>query len=383
MKNKNMGQNIIEYIREETLKKILSVKSVKKSWHNGWKEKIEQYIGTPATVTSILNLGDHLRDIFKETSPESDTRGSRAETSANGNDENAQGILSESGTCWENLVCWYLNLCLIGRRTVVFKNYKSFMPSCINEALTVTYTTRDGKKHESDSELDLVAITFPNSIDYAIDKEEIEAFNTTDNRRINTHSRKYPLKPVLDYLCARDFKDLKIDVLQCKTNWNDNVQILLLWDIIYNDFRSKPMDKKNTGCFKHGIYVGTSAYSINDLPEGAFSYSFITAPSNSLIDDNGNDAYTTEKVSIWRVNRLSGGNYWGKQTVPGVASSVKDILLKGPLNKEEKNISETLSNAIPLLSSNAINCYHPSTTQIDPVGNSNPRDFIYNISFEE
>ena len=40
---------------------------------------------------------------------------------------------------------------------------------------------------------------------------------------------------VSNYLCARDFDSFEIGVIQCKTNWNDNAQIPMLWDMIYSN----------------------------------------------------------------------------------------------------------------------------------------------------
>src|SRR5690606_33300354 len=59
------------------------------------------------------------------------------------------------GHAWEGLVCWYLNLCLVGTRAVVIKNPIQW-PTPVRDALTVTYGNVRTNK-----ESDLLGIVFP------------------------------------------------------------------------------------------------------------------------------------------------------------------------------------------------------------------------------
>lgn len=106
---------------------------------------------------------------------------------------------------------------------------------------------------------------------------------------------------------AKYFELFQIGVIQCKSNWNENSQIPMLWDIIYN----------SGGIPAQHIMVGTETFNLKDLKR--FTYSFVTMPSNAL---NG---YSSTRVEISRVRNLSGGNYWGVPTKNGVAKSVKEI----------------------------------------------------------
>ena len=92
-----------------------------------------------------INLGDHLAEIFKTTS-----QGTRT-----------QADVSGGGKLWEAIVCWYLNLCLIGTRTVVIKHKKDLIPEPIKEAISVKYGN-----FISNTKADLIAITFPNKEEY-------------------------------------------------------------------------------------------------------------------------------------------------------------------------------------------------------------------------
>lgn len=47
----------------------------------------------------------------------------------------------------------------------------------------------------------------------------------------------------LNILVDRDANSIDINVIQCKTNWNDNAQIPMLWDMVYN---AQSFKNKNT-----------------------------------------------------------------------------------------------------------------------------------------
>ena len=122
------------------------------------------------TANDIFSIGDHLRDIFKTT----------------GQAGRSQSDVSAGGTVWEALVCWYLNLCLLGRRTFVLKHNRELIPNPIYKAITVNYGT-----FRSNTESDLIAITFPDEDEYKIDKSHIRipSLNLED---IYPSPKKYP-----------------------------------------------------------------------------------------------------------------------------------------------------------------------------------------------
>jgi len=303
-----MSQNIIEYLREEVIKMVLNTPSVKKVWPT-WKLQIKTLIPN-LSERQIYDLGDYLRDIFYSTKV-----------------ARSQGGVSTGGTCWESIVCWYLNLCLIGRRTVVIKHNKKTLPPCISDAMTVNYGS-----FPSNTESDLIAITFPDKSDYTIDKDSINVYDSDGNPipTYKTSRSKYNFINILDALCTRDFNDIEIHIIQCKTNWNDNAQIPMLWDAVYSATN-----------FKSGVTVGRSGFSISDVKK--FSYSFVTVPTVKP------SKFKKDSIPVLRVRSLSGGNYWGMKSSSSIADSIKEMLGRNLKSGHVQNHLTTIKTAIPNL----------------------------------
>lgn len=303
-------QTVIEYLRQEIVSQLFEIGFG--DFFETWKLNINKY--APArTEMQLLNLGDHLSEIFLST----------------GTSGRNQSELSGGGAAWESLICWYLNLCLIGRRTIVIKHNKKFMPSPVSDGITVNYNN-----FKSNSESDLIAITFPDKRDYSIDKFDINVQDTDGNivptSKATRSDNSYNLLPILDALSHRDFSELEIHIIQSKTNWNDNAQIPMLWDAIYA-----------ARSFNNGISVGTNGYSIHDVRR--FTYSFVTVPTNK------NAKYAQTSTAVLRVRNLSGGNYWGNPTKQGVANSLKEMLDRNLKNGSSDSIVSTIKRSIPEL----------------------------------
>ena len=308
-----MAQTLIEYARELAVKKLFETNGFSSVWAS-WKSKINTDVflsGTP-TENQIYSIADNLRDIFRST----------------GTVGRTQSDISGGGANWEALVCWYLNLCLIGRRTFVIKHHKDLIPEPVNKAITVNYGN-----FRSNTESDLIAITFPDRDDYNCDKDDI-VVNDTNGNTVPTYSgAKYNFLPIMNALVARDFEDVEIHIIQCKTNWNDNAQIPMLWDAVYS---------ANT--FRNGISVGADGFSIHDAKR--FTYSFVTVPSNQLVKD-GRETYKNTSTAVLRVINLSGGNYWGLPSKTGIASSVKELLERNLKSGQNRGILFTIRAALP------------------------------------
>ena len=303
-----MSQSIVEALREASINNLFRT-GVFSSCFTRWVPQINAL--TPAkTSRQVIDLGDHLSEIFVLTRPEG--RG--------------QGEVSGGGAAWEALVCWYLNLCLIGRRTVVIKHHRSLIPTPVSDAITVNYNN-----FVSNTESDLIAITFPERPEYSIDKETINVLDENGVQVPTVVGRgRYNLGSIMNALCHRDFSDLEIHIIQCKTNWNDNAQIPMLWDMIYS---------ANT--FRTNITVGRNGYAIRDIDR--FTYSFVTVPTSRIIGINANS------TCVKRVAHLSGGNYWGRPTVNNVANSVKEMLQRNLASGHRSNHLTTLSTELQRL----------------------------------
>ena len=274
--------NHIELLRKRAVKDLLSIGTMQKVWPVWRTEILGQQAGHTIDGVAIREIGNRLYDVFKST----------------GNSGRGQGDLSAGGTAWECLVCWYLNLCLLGSNTVVIKHKKSLIPGAISDAVTVKYGTVS-----SNTESDLLAITFPT--DSRISASEID--DRYDQARLVNE---------LDKVVVEKFDQTSLTIIQCKTNWNDNAQIPMLWDLIYS----------STG-FNANASVGQNGFTVSGLRR--FRYAFATVPTT----DPKN--LKPASVAVLRVNRISGGNYWGLPTKDQVASNVFDLI--------HKNLPETFN----------------------------------------
>lgn len=308
-----MTQNIIEYLREQSINNLFTAGGFSGNWST-WQPVISGLAPTK-TARQILNLGDNLSTIFSSTRSAGRT----------------QSDVSGGGASWEALICWYLNLCLIGRRTVVIKHSKKLIPTPVSDAITVNYSN-----FVSNTESDLVAITFPDRNEYAIDKDLINIIDADGNPVIPKRGSKYNLIEVLDALTHRDFSDIEIHIIQCKTNWNDNAQIPMLWDMIYS-----------ANNFRNNITVGRNGYSIHNTSR--FTYSFVTVPTVNV------SKIKATSTCVKRVVNISGGNYWGRPTSSNIASSVKEMLARNLAAGHINNHLTTLANNLPNLNSDY--CY--------------------------
>lgn len=245
----------------------------KAMWDNKWKAAISNVLLSGTFPESAIKLGSMLSGIFSST----------------GIDGRKQSSLSGGGAAWESLVAWYANLCLAGSTAIVFKKH-SHLPSPIRDALNVSYMGVDSNK-----EADLVAVTFPSP------------FEEMENRHLG-----------LNELSRKAFGSISVSVIQCKTNWNDNSQIPMLWNLLYQTLMVARVD---------GVRLGRNGFSLSGLK--SFSYAFVTVPTN----DAGKISPTS--LPARRLQNLTGGNYWGRESRKGVARSAFEMFggaMIGPEN---------------------------------------------------
>lgn len=254
---------MIEDLRTRAVNSVFSMSTFSTSWGT-WRGAIAELTDNLTDAGKVYDLGDHLSDVFKMT----------------GDSGRDQGSLSGGGAAWEGLVCWYLNLVMTGSRAVVLKQSKNLIPKTLSDAMTVTY-----KNVPTNTESDLSGIVFPEnfvSIGNIYDRESLNSFIDENLSNISLHN------------------------IQCKTNWNDNAQVPMLWDMIYQ-FR---------GIKRHSVRIGVSGVDLDDLAD--FTYSFVTVPTQSR-------PIKPNSMAVRRVESLSGGNYWGRPSQAGVAESLSEI----------------------------------------------------------
>jgi len=302
-----MYNTIPDYFRRLSVDNMFNTNTLQSCWQI-WKPEIIKLLGNNYGENEILNLGDHLSDIFRST----------------GGNGRGQGELSASGTAWESLVCWYVNLCTVGSRVVAIKKM-SLVPKPIQDAITVNYGN-----FACNTESDITIIIFPDLSEYNNDINQLNIIDKNGNQMPNFIKGKLN-QSISNYLVERDFHQCGIGIIQCKTNWNDNAQIPMLWDMIYS-----------AGGFRgRNITIGRNGFNIQDAQ--SFTYSFVTVPSNQ------NTAYNPDGVAVKRVTNLSGGNYWGKSSVQNVAKSLKEIFTNNFQSGSRTTIRTDIRAAIPYL----------------------------------
>lgn len=250
----------IDKFRCEILEQVSNVNSLKNSWPS-FQSELDKLIGQNPNSSQIFTIGENLSQIFR-----SNSGGGRS-----------QSVVAAGGAAWECLVTWYLNLVFWGTNVLVTRQNRKFIPSVIYDAFSVTIAN-----HKTNTESDIVVYSVP-------DIGNLKELSIDD----------------IDELIRANMTGVDTGVVQCKTNWNDNAQIPMLWDLIYN----------STSFRIPNVYVGTNG--VNPSSFRSFGYSFVTVPS-------GNDVYNTNSVAVLRVKNLTGGNYWGKSTQQGVCNSLSN-----------------------------------------------------------
>jgi hypothetical protein len=159
---------------------------------------------------------------------------------------------------------------------------KKLLPSVVADAMTVKV-----KGVTTSKETDVIVIEVP------------ENNSSTD---LDTKS--------IDQIIRSDPQSTSVGVVQCKTNWNDNAQIPMLWNIVY---AAQNLQVQN-------VVVGSNGFSPSSF--GKFSYAFMTVPTNT--EKNGKDNFNPGSTAVVRVQGMTGGNYWGNPSQSGVADSVSE-----------------------------------------------------------
>jgi hypothetical protein len=273
----------IEDYRAKVIADLKKSKTFQKAWPV-WEPLINSHTANLSDPHKVLSLGDELASIFRSTS--SAGRG--------------QGVLSAAGSAWEALVCWYLNAVLCGSRGIAIKQKRAFVPECISDAATINYGN-----DQTNTESDLLVLVFPKGF----------IFPSTGG-----------LAQLSQDISTR-LNDFELGIIQCKTNWNDNAQIPMLWDMVY----------RATGFKAHNLKIGRKGHSIQDMKN--FYYAFVTVPSQK-------GTYKSGAMAVKRVRNLSGGNYWGKPTASGIALGASEICGQNFKSAFDQPILQSIRDAI-------------------------------------
>jgi hypothetical protein len=260
--------NLVESLRRAQVDQVMSIPS----FQLGWPSRKDFLLGKTGkrSRSDIINIGDHLSEAF--------LLGKAAGRS--------QAGVSTAGVAWEGLVTWYMNVCLTGTNCVCLRG-NAFMPEPIKQALQVSFSNKVLR-----SESDVAILALPGAPEASVDSSKVSV-----------------LKGKLEEYCENNYHNLGLINIQCKTNWNDNAQIPMLWNMLYTQARKGAM-------ISNGFSIGGSAYSLRGL--GYFAYAFATVPTNNF------EEYKSSDLCVLRAQTMSGGNYWGRPTRNGVARSLKE-----------------------------------------------------------
>lgn len=253
------------------------------------RDEIGKNLGTAPTANEVFALGSQLREVFKSYER-----------------SRSQSDLARGGKLWEVLIVWYLNLIFWRTSVVAMCPRKSLLPPVIGEALAVKI-----KGVVTTKEADVIVFELP------MPEGDSWAESGTDLNRDS-----------IDKLIRQNPNDTEVGVIQCKTNWNDNAQIPMLWNALYA---------------AHDLKVDNVAVGINGYTPSSFrrfSYAFATVPTNTV------DSFKSNTTAVVRVQGLSGGNYWGRPSVEAVADSISEyfgrnfghVFKGGVQNHVDKNV---------------------------------------------
>jgi hypothetical protein len=254
----------LDNYRFSCLRAVTNLDARTKPWP-GYREELMQILGDSPNSQDVFNIGAQLKRIFK-----SETR------------TRSQGDLSRGGASWEILVTWYLNLLFWDTNVVALRPSKKLLPSVVADAMAVKV-----KGVITSKETDVIVIEVPES-NSSID---------LDMKAIDQTIRSNP-------------QGASVGVVQCKTNWNDNAQIPMLWNIVY---AAQNLQVQN-------VVVGSNGFSPSSF--GKFSYAFMTVPTNT--EREGKDSFKQNSTAVIRVQGMTGGNYWGNPSQSGVADSISE-----------------------------------------------------------
>jgi hypothetical protein len=276
---------VVDKFRIEVLSRLSEIPSLRDSWSQ-FSSSIDAIVGSNPNANQIFLLGEHLSTIFQSNSDSGRT----------------QSQVSGGGAAWECLVTWYLNLIFWGTDVIVTKQNRNSVPQVITESLCVTIAN-----HQTNTESDIVIYSIPNT-------KNLAELSLDD----------------IDELIRADIKNVDLAVVQCKTNWNDNAQIPMLWDLIYN----------STNFRIPNVFVGINGVKPTSFKN--FTYSFVTVPTTSRT------RFTSTNLAVLRVNSLTGGNYWGKPTQQGVALCINNFFGRNFGNYFNGGVQTHITNQINL-----------------------------------
>ncbi len=266
--------SLIEQIRSSVVRHTLDLPSFKSSWAIR-RQLIRETFANPdqPTRAELVALGGKLASIFQ----------------AVGKGQRGNADVSGGGVAWSALVSWYLNLCYAGTDAVAFREGMG-APECVKDAMAINYQNTNLRA----SDTDVLVLSLP-GFQAQVDEPVAKLIGKR-----------------LEDLFAGNFGQCGMINIQCKTTWNDNAQVPMLWNMIFQQAR---MGQTPTG----GFLVGRRGFHLSNL--GYFAYAFASVPTVT----DGADGIKPGSMPVLRVAALSGGAFWGNPTRAAVCRSLSEF----------------------------------------------------------
>lgn len=238
------------------------------------RELILSRFANPSSPTrnELIRLGDHLSPIFQLV----------------GRGQRTNADVGAGGAVWGALVTWYLNLGYAGTDAIAFCAGK-FAPDPLKDAMSVTYQNTSLR-----SDTDIMVLSLP-----GLSQEPSQPTQQTALNRLGA-------------IVTDRFDHAGLVNVQCKTTWNDNAQIPMLWNLIFQ----QAVTGTNPPT---GFLLGRNNFTVRNLAH--FSYAFATVPTVT----GGPLGITATGMPVRRVASLSGGAFWGHPTRQGVCRSLGEF----------------------------------------------------------
>lgn len=150
-----------------------------------------------------------------------------------------------------------------------------------------------------EGDLDVALIVLPDSA------RQADTTGTSDDAKRKAAKRKYW------ELFDQGFRGAYVCLIACKTNWNDAIQAIMLWNLLYSI-------RAQGGDLPSGISIGAGGFSLDDL--AGFTNAFVTVPTNKL------GSFKPTGMPVQRARGMTGGHYWGYPTRPGICPNIQEFL---------------------------------------------------------
>ena len=117
---------------------------------------------------------------------------------------------------------------------------------------------------------DAMSVCFENTIL----RSEPDVVLISSNALLDVPAQKNKIIEKADEVIAENFHGTGLVNFQCKTNWNDNAQVPMLWNMLYNQTRKGAV-------IPNGFSIGKNGFNLKNL--GAFGYGFVTVPTQKKV----------------------------------------------------------------------------------------------------